>query len=324
MDEGCLMKKALITTIPFGFYDPTSLNLLHTNAIESTINPFNQKIKESQLKEMIHDYDYLIAGTEPITESVLKNAEKLALIARVGVGYNNIDLDYAKSKNIKITYIPDGPDAAVADLTIGLIYSLLRATHISNLKLHRGEWQRHIGRRIQECKVGIIGAGKIGFRVATELEKIGTKSILLCDLEQNTSLTNHPSMKWADINEVIKSCDVLTFHLPLTSKTENLISEKELLMMKKDAVIVNTSRGGIINEDDLYKVLESGHLFGVALDVFRKEPYSGKLIDIDRCLLTAHTASMTIDCRNYMEIEAVKEVIRHLNGESLKCEIPAI
>ena len=181
-----------------------------------------------------------------------------------------------------------------------------------------------IGRRIQECKVGIIGAGKIGFRVATELEKIGTKSILLCDLEQNTSLTNHPSMKWADINEVINSCDVLTFHLPLTSKTENLISEKELLMMKKDAVIVNTSRGGIINEDDLYKVLESGHLFGVALDVFRKEPYSGKLIDIDRCLLTAHTASMTIDCRNYMEIEAVKEVIRHLNGESLKCEIPAI
>ena len=131
-------------------------------------------------------------------------------------------------------------------------------------------------------------------------------------------------MKWADINEVINSCDVLTFHLPLTSKTENLISEKELLMMKKDAVIVNTSRGGIINEDDLYKVLESGHLFGVALDVFRKEPYSGKLIDIDRCLLTAHTASMTIDCRNYMEIEAVKEVIRHLNGESLKCEIPAI
>ena len=112
------MKKALITTIPFGFYDPTSLNLLHTNAIESTINPFNQKIKESQLKEMIHDYDYLIAGTEPITESVLKNAEKLALIARVGVGYNNIDLDYAKSKNIKITYIPDGPDAAVADLSL--------------------------------------------------------------------------------------------------------------------------------------------------------------------------------------------------------------
>ncbi len=317
------MTKALITTIPFGVYDPASLNLLDVNNIDYIINPYNKKIKESQLRELIHDYDYLIAGTEPITESVLENAEKLALIARVGVGYNNIDLEYAKSKNIKITYIPDGPDAAVADLTIGLIYSLLRATHVSNLKLHKGEWQRHIGRRIQECKVGIIGAGKIGFRVATELEKIGTKSILLCDLEQSTSLKNHPSMRWAEINEVVTSCDVISFHLPLTSKTENLISEKELLMMKRDAVIVNTSRGGIVNEDDLYKVLESGHLFGVALDVFNEEPYTGKLINIDRCLLTAHTASMTIDCRTYMEIEAVKEVIRHSNGDSLKSEIPA-
>ena len=317
------MTKALITTIPFGVYDTASLNLLNENNIEYTINPFNMKIKESQLREMIHDYDYLIAGTEPITESVLEKAHKLSLIARVGVGYNNIDLGCAKSKNVKITYIPDGPDAAVADLTIGLIYSLLRATHVSNLNLHRGQWQRHIGRRIQECRVGIIGAGKIGFRVATELEKIGTKSILLCDLEQGVYLTNHPSMRWSDINEVITSSDVISFHLPLTSKTENLISEKELLMMKKDAVLVNTSRGGIINEDDLYKVLESGHLFGVALDVFNEEPYSGKLIDIDRCLLTAHTASMTIDCRTYMEIEAVKEVIRHSNGDSLKCEIPA-
>jgi D-3-phosphoglycerate dehydrogenase len=246
----------------------------------------------------------------------------LKIIARVGVGYNNIDLDYSRIRNIKITYIPDGPDAAVADLTIGLMYSLLRATHISNLKLHNKEWERYIGRRLKECRVGIIGVGKIGYRVATDLEKIGTNNILLCDLEQNYNLSEHPSMKWADLSEILDSCDVISFHLPLTPYTENLITEKELLGMKTDAVIVNTSRGGIINEEDLYQVLKSGHLFGAALDVFRDEPYLGNLTEIDRCLLTAHTASMTIDCRTYMEFEAIKEVIRFSNGKDLKCEIP--
>ena len=316
------MTTALITTIPFGVYDSGSLSLLEENKIKNTINPYKKKITEGQLKEIIHEYDYIIAGTEQISESVLKKAEKLKLIARVGVGYNNIDLKHAKSKDIKITYIPDGPDPAVADLTIGLMYSLLRATHISNLKLHNGQWERHIGRRLKECTVGIVGVGKIGYRVANELEKIGTKNILLSDIRRGYDLSKHPSMKWAELEEVLKFSDVITFHLPLTSQTNNLISEKELRVMKSDAVLVNTSRGGIINEDGLYNVLKSGHLFGAALDVFREEPYYGKLIDIDRCLLTAHTASMTIDCRTYMEYQAIHEVISFSKGDPLNFEIP--
>jgi len=101
-----------------------------------------------------------------------------------------------------------------------------------------------------------------------------------------------------------------------------MITRKELLAMKSDSCIINTSRGGIINEDDLYSVMNDGHLYGAAIDVFTQEPYSGKLTTIDRCLLTAHTASMTIDCRTSMEYQAVNEIIRLNNNEPLICEIP--
>jgi D-3-phosphoglycerate dehydrogenase len=314
--------KVLVTTIPYGFYDAGSLELLKNNNIDYFINPYNKKITEQQLADIIHEYDALIAGTEPISEFVLSKAENLKIIARVGVGYNNIDLEAAKARKIKITYVPDGPDRAVADLTIGFMYTLLRATHVSNLKMHQGIWERTIGRRLCECSVGIVGAGKIGFSVAQELEKIGIKNILLCDLHESIDLSNNLSMHYVDLDMVIKHSDVITLHLPMTSDTENMITRKELLAMKSDSCIINTSRGGIINEDDLYSVMNDGHLYGAAIDVFTQEPYSGKLTTIDRCLLTAHTASMTIDCRTSMEYQAVNEIIRLNNNEPLICEIP--
>ena len=314
--------QVLITTIPFGSYDREPLEILEQANIDYLINPFERKISEKELAGIISDFDALIAGTEPITDFVLTKAKKLKIIARVGVGYNNINLKTAKEKSIKITYTPNGPDAAVTDLTIGLMYSLLRATHVSNLKLHQGIWERSIGRRVSECSIGIIGVGKIGFDVALELEKIGTKSIMLNDINQNANLSRHPTMAWHSFDSIIKKADVITLHLPLTNKTENLITKTELQLMKKDCVLINTSRGGVVNENDLFEVMNSGHLFGAALDVFREEPYQGKLIKVDRCLLTAHTASMTIDCRTKMELAATKEVVDFFQGKELNTEIP--
>ena len=142
--------KVLVTTIPFGSYDREPLKILEQANIDYLINPFERKISEKELAGIISDFDALIAGTEPITDFVLTKAKKLKIIARVGVGYNNINLKTAKEKSIKITYTPNGPDAAVTDLTIGLMYSLLRATHVSNLKLHQGIWERSIGYLYQD------------------------------------------------------------------------------------------------------------------------------------------------------------------------------
>ena len=111
-------------------------------------------------------------------------------------------------------------------------------------------------------------------------------------------------------------------HLPLTLHTKNMIRKEHLLTMKPDMIIINTSRGGIINELDLYEVMQSGHLSGAAIDVFEKEPYAGPLKNIERCLLTAHIGSMSVDCRSRMEIEATEETIRFLTGKELKSEVP--
>ena len=116
--------------------------------------------------------------------------------------------------------------------------------------------------------------------------------------------------------------DIISLHIPLTHLTKNMIRKEHLLAMKSDTNIINTSCGGIINEQDLYNVMQSGYLSGAAIDVFEKEPYQGPLKKIEHCLLTSHMGSMSVDCRSRMEIEATEEVIRFLSGKSLESEVP--
>ena len=121
---------------------------------------------------------------------------------------------------------------------------------------------------------------------------------------------------------ILKEADIVTLHVPLTKLTKNMIRKKELLSMKSDACIINTARGGIINEQDLYEVLKSKHLSGAAIDVFDLEPYKGPLCELERCILTAHMGSMSVDCRNRMEYEATEEVVRFLSGKRLERIVP--
>ena len=125
-----------------------------------------------------------------------------------------------------------------------------------------------------------------------------------------------------DKETIYQQADIITIHTPLTAQTKNMIKKEQLLSMKEDAIIINTARGGIINEDDLYEVMQAGHLSGAAIDVFDFEPYAGKLREIDRCILTAHMGSMSIDCRTRMEIEATEEAVRFLTNQPLEGVVP--
>ena len=129
-------------------------------------------------------------------------------------------------------------------------------------------------------------------------------------------------MNWVSKETIYKEADVISLHLPLTHLTRDMIQKEHLYIIKPDAVLINTSRGGIINETDLYKVMQNGHLSGAAIDVFEKEPYDGPLKGVDRCLLTAHMGSMSIDCRMRMEMESTEEVVRFLSGKNLEKEVP--
>jgi len=314
--------RVLITTVPFGTRDNTPLEMLDAAGIDYLINPLNRKLQESELAEMIPDFDCVIAGTEQIGSLALESAPKLKLISRVGIGLDSVDLLEAERRGIQVCYTPEAPAPAVAELTIGLMLSLLRSIQTANMELHRGDWNRYFGRRLENCTVGIIGAGRIGSRVIRHLEGFDVKSVLVSDRNQKKVFHERFNTSLVDKDTIFREADVVSLHLPLTVETRNMITKRNLLSMKHDAIILNTSRGGIINEQDLYDVLKSGHLGGAAVDVFNKEPYEGLLSSIDRCVLTAHMGSMSVDCRVRMEIEATEEVVRLCRGEALKSAVP--
>lgn len=313
--------KVLITTVPFAEKDRQPLKMLEDSKIKYLINPLNRKLTESELIEMLSDYDALIAGTEKISQTVINSAPKLKHISRVGIGLDNVDLLAAKEKGIKVSYTPDVPAPAIAELTIAMMLSLLRSTHVSNDNMHKGKWLKVMGRRLAKVKIGLIGIGRVSTLIIKYLQAFESPTIFANDISEKAKNSSLP-VNWVTKDKIFKEADVISLHLPLTKLTKNLIKKEHLMSMKKDAMIINTSRGGIINEKDLYEVMKTGHLSGAAIDVFEQEPYNGPLIEIERCLMTSHMGSMSLDCRVNMEIEATEETIRFFNRDYLKREVP--
>jgi len=317
------MPKVLITTVPFADKNRLPLELLEGAGLDYVINPLGRKLTEDELTELIGNYDAVIAGTEPITKKVLSCARKLKLISRVGIGLDSVDLIEAEKRGTQVSYTPDAPAPAVAELTIGLMLALLRHVHVANSQMHQGIWHRHFGRRISEITIGIIGTGRIGGRVLRRLAAFGSSRILVNDIHPTPNVADKLKLEWVDKETIYREADLISLHVPLTSYTKNMINYHDLKKMRPDAIVINASRGGIINEHDLARVMNEGHLSGAAIDVFEQEPYTGPLTKIERCLLTSHMGSMSIDCRTKMEIEATEEVVRFFSGQPLHGSVPS-
>jgi len=317
------MSQIFVTTVPFGAYSTVPFDLLDSLAVTHDLNPLGRRLTETELADMIGDAEVLIAGTEPITAEVMDAGRNLRLISRVGIGLDNVDLIAARERGITVSYTPEAPAPAVAEFTIGLMLALLRGTQTANLGLHSGAWARLMGRRISEVTIGVIGTGRIGSRVLGHLRAFGKPRVLVNDIYPRSSLTPELELEWVQKASIYEQADVISLHVPMTEQTRNMIKKGELLAMKEDALLINTARGGIINEADLAEVLHSGHLGGAAIDVFVDEPYAGPLAGIDRALLTCHMGSMSVDCRSRMEIEATEEVVRFFRGVPLEGVVPA-
>ncbi len=316
------MPKALITTVPFGENNRLPFELLENANIDYLVNPLNRKITEGELVEMITDFDVIIAGTEKISDKVMEKASNLKMISRVGIGLDSVDLLAAKRHGIKVSYTPDAPAPAVIDLTMGLMYSLLRRVHESNIQMHKGNWHRYFGKRLTECSIGIIGTGRVGSKVIKNLVALGCKIIYYYDKKVRLEDDDKRHVIFTSKEEIYKKSDIISLHVPLDLETKNMITIKEIKLMKKDVFLINTARGGIINEKDLYTALEKKLIAGAAIDVFEDEPYSGKLAKHDNCILTGHMGSMSVDCRTRMEIEATEEAVRFLTGKTFKGLVP--
>jgi len=316
--------RVLITTVPFGEYDADAVQLLDREGVDYTTNPFGRRLREEELAEIISPYEVLIAGTEPITEAVLELAPNLRLIARVGIGLDNVPLAAARDRGVAVTYTPDAPSAAVAELTIGQMLALLRRTANADRGMRQGVWHRWVGRRLGKLTVGVIGVGRVGRRVVQHLQGWSPLRVLVSDLKVDDEFARLTGCVWADPETIIREADIITLHVPLTQQTRNMIGERELNMMKPDAILINTARGGIVNEAALAAALRSRTTFSAAVDVFEQEPYGGELAGLENCLLSCHMGSGTRDCRLRMEFEAAEEVVRYFRGEPFGCPVPAV
>lgn len=313
--------RVLITTIPFGEVDRRPLELLDEAGVEYIINPVGRKLRENELAELIGDVEVLIAGTEPITAKVLDQARYLRLISRVGIGLDSVDLTEARRRGIQVSFTPDAPAPAVADLVIGLILSTLRHIPNADRGMRNGVWYRFMGRRLGELTVGVVGVGRVGKRVIQHLAGFGPR-VLANDLTPDLDFGAKYAMEWVEKEQIYREADIITLHVPLTPMTARLIAAPQLRIMKPEAVLINTSRGNMVDERDLAEALQAGRLAGAAIDVFGQEPYSGPLTNLDNCLLTCHMGSMSRDCRLRMELEATEEVIRFLEGKPLRQPVP--
>jgi len=316
------MHKVLITSIPFGQKDKFPIEILESLSADFDINPLGRKLNEEELLSMINDYTILIAGTEPITRKVMEKGKNLKLISRIGIGLDNVDLKAAQDLGIKVSFTPDAPAPAVSELTIGLMISAMRSIQQANLNMHQGNWKRFFGRRFEDLTIGIIGLGRIGRRVLNHLNGFKCREILLNDLIPDHQITSSNTIRWVNKEEIFRNSDLISLHIPLNKKTHNLISSEEISIMKDDVMLVNTSRGGIINEADLHNGLKNGKIASAAIDVFEEEPYNGNLASLDNCVITSHMGSMTEDCRARMEIEATQEAARFIKGEKLELVVP--
>jgi len=287
-------------------------------------NPYNRRFTEAELISHIGEASILIAGTEPITARALDAAPKLRLIAKVGIGLDNVDLNATKERGIPVTYTPDAPAPAVAELTIGLMLDLLRGISRANRLMHEKQWLRILGRRIDQLTVGVVGVGRVGRRLIRILRAGFPNARVLCNDLQPDEKFGHEvgGIEWTAKAELYSESDIITLHVPLTETTRGLIGEGEITAMKPTAVLINTSRGGIVDEGALAAALRSHRLAGAAIDVFEPEPYTGILTDVDGCILTCHMGSMSEDCRIAMESEAAEEVVRFIRGEPLRQLVP--
>lgn len=318
--------KIFASNYPFGRENPEPRNLLKQTGWDIIYNPYERKLKPEETAEMAKGCDGIVAGTEDLTP-LIESSDRLRVISRIGIGLDSVPLDLCRRKGITVTYTPDAVTMAVVEMAVSLMVMLSRRLSQADHEIRKGLWPRHFGKRISESVIGIVGLGRVGFRVANYLAPFRPKEILINDIkdvsEKIESLQKAGlNARFAEKAELFEKSDVVTVHTPLSPLTKGMVNRSVMESMKRDSFLINTARGGIIPENDLYEILKEKRIGGAAVDVFEHEPYAGPLTELDNVFLTQHQGSCSFDCRLAMETEAVMDCIRFFRGETLKTPVP--
>jgi len=301
--------KVLIGPSTFGAADRAPLDRLQQAGAEVVPNPYGRKLSTDELRALLPGVVGLIAGLESLTREVLARSS-LKVISRCGVGLSNVDLKAAEDLGITVRSTPDAPTAAVAELTIGALISLMRGLPQMDRDLHEGRWSKQVGVQLESKTVLLIGFGRIGRKVASLLKPFNVR-LLAVDAALVGTVEGVPVLP---LVKALPQADVISLHA--SGETE-IIGEREFDLLKPGVFLLNAGRGGLVNESVLCQALEKGRVAGAWLDTFSREPYEGPLIRAPHVILTPHIGSSSIECRRRMEMEAVENLLAALAESGL-------
>ena len=275
------------------------------------------KISHDELLEIIPQFDALIVrSASKVTEDVLNRAEKLKIIGRAGVGVDNIDVKAATEKGIIVINSPDGNTIAATEHTFAMMLAVSRNIPQANATMHNGEWDRKkfLGVELRNKILGVIGLGRIGAGVAKRAQSFEMK-VIAYDPFVSHDRAESLGVKLVELDELFKTADFITVHMPLTKKTENMISLAEMKLMKPTVRLINCARGGIINENDLAVALREKIIAGAAIDVFTSEPLENSpLQNLTNIILTPHLGASTVEAQIGVSVDVAHGIIDALNG----------
>lgn len=308
------MSNLAISTSSFDVDGNPHLQHLLKEGMHIAKNSHGRKLTEDETIALLgSDTVGMIAGIEPLTEQVFENAKSLKVVSRCGSGLDSVDLAAAKRHGISVFNTPEAPAQAVAELAMGMILAALRRICEIDRLLRAGEWPRMQGGLLAAQTVGIVGLGRVGKRVATLCQAFGAQ-VIAHDSYVEQSL---PGVKLTALPALLAEADVVSLHLTYDAQTHHLLNAEAFSRMKPGAVVVNTARGGLVDEAALAEALNAGRLGAAALDVFEQEPYHGPLLQCDKIILTSHVGSLARESRQRMEIEAAENLLRGLAGAGL-------
>lgn len=304
--------KILISPSSFGQISQEPLELLTSNGFEFVNNPYGRKLTEDEVITLGADCVGIVAGVEPLTERVMKAIPTLKCISRVGVGIDNVDLESARILGINVVNTPDGPTQAVAELTLGMVLALLRKIPQAHYAMKNRQWKKFVGNLLQNKTVGIIGMGRIGKKVAGMLRSLGNP-VIGYDLFPDVVWADDHNVEYVELHDLLQKADIISLHVSGNGLAGSVIGIEEFSLIKKGSLLINLSRGGIVDEHALHTALLKGDIAGAAIDVFSEEPYSGPLCDLENVILTPHLGSYAEEGKLQMENDAVKNLLKELS-----------
>ncbi len=295
--------------------NPILKEVLEKNGLKVTYEP---EITPEQIAEKIGNFEVVVVRSRTkMTRELIAKADKCKIIARVGIGLDNIDQDAAKEKNIRVINAVEGAITAVAELVIGLMISMAREIPRADREIRNGNWIKKelMGSELKGKYLGIVGLGNIGKRLGRLARALNMNIIGYDVVPIDDEFSKEVGLMKADLDTLLSSADYVSFHVPLLDSTRHMINAEKLKMMKNTARIINTSRGGVIDEEALYNSLKDGSLAGAALDVFEVEPATeNKLITLPNFIATPHIGAQTKEAQLLAANIIAEKIIQILRG----------